>query len=165
MARGHLPQELGIVGVAAPCREPWEQMHGNDQVRRCRSCDLNVYNLDGLTAFEVRDLLMKTEGRLCVRLFVRRDGTLLTRDCPSGWAQVAKLWKDQRARARLAGASPILWVSMALVLTANVIFAAFGTDFWSYFRPRQRDPEYKARLLQGARGRTMGLLIRPVKSK
>lgn len=81
--QGWLPQ-LGVVSVAAPCSEPWEQMSGDAQVRHCGACKLNVYNLSELNADEARLLLNRTEGRMCVRFFVRPDGRLLTRDCPKG---------------------------------------------------------------------------------
>ena len=33
---------------------------------------------------------MNSEGRLCVRFFRRKDGTILTQDCPVGWKAVKK---------------------------------------------------------------------------
>jgi len=45
---------------------------------------LNVYNFAEMTRDEVRDLLARTEGRVCARLYRRADGTVLTRDCPTG---------------------------------------------------------------------------------
>src|SRR5258708_6452212 len=70
--------------VAAPCSSSWEQMVGNDRVRFCESCALNVYNLSAMTAEEAERLVAKKEGRLCVRFFQREDGTVLTQDCPRG---------------------------------------------------------------------------------
>jgi hypothetical protein len=35
-----------------------------------------------MTRSEAEELIAKTEGRLCVRFFQRKDGTVLTRDCP-----------------------------------------------------------------------------------
>jgi len=59
-------------------------MAGDERVRHCTLCSLNVYNFAEMTHDEVRALLVKTEGRLCARLYQRADGTLLTSDCPSG---------------------------------------------------------------------------------
>ncbi len=78
--------ELGVVRVATPCAAKWEQMTGDAQVRHCAACDLNVYHLSALTADDARALILRTEGRLCVRFFTRPDGRLLTRDCPKGVA-------------------------------------------------------------------------------
>jgi hypothetical protein len=70
--------------VASPCSESWDAMRGDDRVRFCGKCRLNVYNLSDLTEREVRELIRRKGGALCGRLFQRRDGTLLTRDCPAG---------------------------------------------------------------------------------
>jgi hypothetical protein len=35
--------------------------------------------------WDAADFVRETEGRLCVRFYRRRDGTLLTEDCPVGW--------------------------------------------------------------------------------
>ena len=45
---------------------------------------MNVYNLSGMTRRQAEELLINSEGRLCVRFYRRRDGTILTKDCPVG---------------------------------------------------------------------------------
>ncbi len=75
---------LDHVRVAAPCSAGWERMTGNERVRFCDQCNLNVYNLSALTRPEAERLIMSTEGRLCVRFYRRADGTILTRNCPVG---------------------------------------------------------------------------------
>jgi hypothetical protein len=79
---------LDEVRIATPCHARWRDMKGDDQVRRCRACDKNVYNLSALSTREVRELLLRTEGKLCVRFFTRADGTLMTSDCPIGLRRV-----------------------------------------------------------------------------
>jgi hypothetical protein len=63
-------------------------MDGDDRKRYCGDCKLNVYNLSGMTKYDAEHLLRMSEGRLCVRYFQRPDGTVLTQDCPVGWAKV-----------------------------------------------------------------------------
>jgi hypothetical protein len=71
--------------VAKPCPASWEAMVGDDRVRRCELCQLNVYNISELTRPEAEALVARSEGtRLCVRFFRREDGTVLTQDCPVG---------------------------------------------------------------------------------
>ena len=65
-------------------------MSGDDRVRFCDSCQLNVYNFSELTSQEVESLVSKTEGRLCGRLYRRSDGTIITRDCPVGLRALRK---------------------------------------------------------------------------
>ncbi|HBB97066.1 MAG TPA: hypothetical protein DC054_16950 [Blastocatellia bacterium] len=75
---------LNHVEVAAPCKADWDQMIGSEQMRFCGQCDLNVYNLSGMTRDEAESLIARNEGRLCVRFYRRTDGSIITRDCPVG---------------------------------------------------------------------------------
>jgi hypothetical protein len=60
-------------------------MRGDERVRFCDQCSLNVYNLSDMTRREAEALLTDAEGgRLCVRFYRRADGTILTRNCPVG---------------------------------------------------------------------------------
>lgn len=59
-------------------------MTGDDRVRHCSECSLKVYNLSEMTRKEAEDVLEKSEGRLCIRIYQRADGTVITRDCPVG---------------------------------------------------------------------------------
>ena len=61
--------------IATPCPISWEQMTGDDRVRFCDHCQLNVYNISELSRSEAETLIASTEGRLCARLFRRADGT------------------------------------------------------------------------------------------
>ena len=79
---------LDNIQVASPCSADWNEMYGNDRKRFCGDCKLNVYNLSDMTRQEAENLLMSSEGRLCVRFFRRADGTVLTKNCPVGWQAV-----------------------------------------------------------------------------
>lgn len=70
--------------IAAPCTVAWESMAGDERVRHCTLCSLNVFNFAEMTRDEIRALLVKTEGRVCARLYKRADGTVITKDCPTG---------------------------------------------------------------------------------
>ena len=52
--------------------------------RFCAQCNLNVYNLSGMTRNEAESLIARNEGRLCVRFYRRADGSIITTDCPLG---------------------------------------------------------------------------------
>lgn len=79
-----MSSRLDRIKIAAPCPITWEQMKGDERVRFCHHCQLNVYNLSSLTKTEAEALLASSEGRSCARLYRRRDGTVLTSDCPVG---------------------------------------------------------------------------------
>ncbi len=76
--------------IASPCDESWANMKGDDRSRHCARCKLNVFNVKELSEQEVRALFVKTEGRVCGRIYRRPDGTVLTRDCPTGLAKVRR---------------------------------------------------------------------------
>jgi len=76
-------------------------MAGNERVRHCSDCKLDVYNFSAMSAAEVERIVSRTEGRLCARFYQRPDGTMLTKNCPVGFR--AALWRATRvASATLA---------------------------------------------------------------
>ena len=79
---------LDKIRIASPCAADWNEMHGDARKRFCGECKRNVYNLSSMTKQEAENLLISSEGRLCVRFYRRTDGTILTRNCPVGWAKV-----------------------------------------------------------------------------
>jgi hypothetical protein len=81
--RARLPL-LEDLRIAAPCKASWDDMVGDDHVRFCGHCEKNVYNLSSLPREEAEALLAARSGKMCVRLFKRADGTVLTNDCPVG---------------------------------------------------------------------------------
>lgn len=81
---------LANLKIASPCSADWEAMSGDDRKRFCGDCKLHVYNLSGMTKYDAENLLRLSEGRLCVRYFERADGTVLTQECPVGWARVKR---------------------------------------------------------------------------
>jgi hypothetical protein len=96
---------LGRVRVAAPCEENWDEMRGDDRVRFCARCSQNVYNLSAMTRGEAERLVVGNEGRICVRFYRRKDGTILTRNCPAG------LIKLRRRVSRVATATAAAAIS------------------------------------------------------
>ena len=75
---------LDRLRIASPCPADWEQMTGDERVRFCDLCHLNVYDISQLTRNEAASLIANTEGRICARLYRRTDGTIITGDCPVG---------------------------------------------------------------------------------
>ncbi|MBX9937963.1 MAG: hypothetical protein K2Y32_01855 [Candidatus Obscuribacterales bacterium] len=65
------------------CPLSWKDLDGNEQVRNCRRCKQNVYNLSMMTRDEAYRFIKETEGKECVAFYQRRDGKLITRDCVS----------------------------------------------------------------------------------
>lgn len=83
--RQYAPLMLPQLRVASPCTADWEKMTGDERVRYCDQCKLNVYNFSAMSAAEIEGLLRKSTGRVCGRLYQRADGTVLTKDCLVGF--------------------------------------------------------------------------------
>jgi len=63
MSRKELIQQLHI---ASPCSVEWDSMIGNDRVRFCEHCRLSVHHVDSLNSKQLRRLIARSHGRLCV---------------------------------------------------------------------------------------------------
>jgi hypothetical protein len=72
--------------IAKPCPASWADMSGDDRVRHCSLCQQNVYDLSTMTRKEVEHVIQAREGRVCVRMYRRDDGKVMTADCPRGLA-------------------------------------------------------------------------------
>lgn len=71
--------------IASPCNARWEDMDGDERVRHCSHCDKDVFNVAGMTRAEAMALVHeRVQSGLCLRMFRRADGTVLTADCPVG---------------------------------------------------------------------------------
>jgi hypothetical protein len=92
-------------------------MTGDDRVRFCGHCQLNVYNISELSRAEAETLIASTEGRICARLYRRADGSVLTKDCPVG-LRALRMRVAKRAAAVLAA-------------VVSLSSAAFGQPVWS----------------------------------
>ncbi len=114
MARFDSP--LNNVKIASPCSANWDEMFGNERRRFCGECKLNVYNLSEMTRFDAENLLAASEGRICVRYFQRRDGTILTADCPVGWARV-----KQRMSAAAAAVFSMIIAFLGSVAAVSLV--------------------------------------------
>jgi hypothetical protein len=109
---------LDNVHVAAPCPADWNQMSGTERVRFCQQCNLNVYNLSSMTKREAEAFVSNAEaaeGRVCIRYYRRRDGTILTSNCPVGLGAI------KRRLSRTA---------TALVSALLGLFAGLGAYFF-----------------------------------
>jgi hypothetical protein len=108
--------EVDQIEIRSPCTVAWDEMRpagGDGRVRFCGECRQNVYNIEMMSRGEARRLIAMREGRTCVRILRRPDGTVVTADC----------WARLRA-ARRRGFLPFLGM---LVLVGFTELIAIGT--------------------------------------
>ena len=105
--------------VATPCPARWEDMTGDDKVRHCALCNLDVHNFVAMEPAEADAILSRHfnpdgsaiagAGRVCGMLARRADGTYLLQDCPVGLASlkaaVRNAWLRIAAAVGLLGAA------------------------------------------------------------
>ncbi|MBK8212454.1 MAG: hypothetical protein IPK71_01785 [Myxococcales bacterium] len=103
---------LDKVQIASPCGESWADMTGDDKARYCGKCEKHVYNLSAMTREEAELVMLEKEGNLCVRLYRRKDGTVITADCPVG---------VRRKRLRLVGVLTVGAAAMAAGVSAALL--------------------------------------------
>jgi hypothetical protein len=69
---------LNNVTIPSPCNADWNQMIGNDQVRFCEHCKLDVHNLSQMTRNQAERLVARANGRLCARYHYDPAGRPIT---------------------------------------------------------------------------------------
>jgi hypothetical protein len=103
---------LENIRIASPCSADWDEMTGTDAVRFCGQCEKNVYNLSAMTRAEAEALVTAKDSKMCVRLYQRKDGTVLTQDCPVG---VRRLRIRSRLWATVTGATATAALMLGVV--------------------------------------------------
>jgi hypothetical protein len=137
------PQKLPVlenVAIAAPCKASWDAMVGDDRVRFCGQCEKNVYNLSAMPRQEAEALLAAREGKMCVRLYKRADGTVMTSDCPVG----VKRRRRRRAVAGVLAGGGMLAATAGMLATATAQMGAPQRNF-----PNVPEVQGSAVILQG----------------
>jgi hypothetical protein len=82
--------DLDRISIDSPCPMAWDDMAGNERVRFCSQCKLNVYDISAMTTSEAESFIANAEGRICAKLYRRADGSIMTRDCPVGLRAIRK---------------------------------------------------------------------------
>jgi hypothetical protein len=134
---------LNALRIASPCSAAWEEMVGDERVRHCRGCQQSVYNLSGMSAEEAVALLREKEGKVCVRLYRRTDGTVLTADCPVGRRQ--RLWRSVRRLAAVTAG----WLGWVVLAECSQDRPRIDSSVQVRPAPRQPEEEAPGRHLMG----------------
>jgi len=78
-----VPDDFTLEDITIPiaCNVPWDTMRGDERTRFCGACKLHVYNVAQLSRGEAETLIRDSGGNVCVRIFQRPDGTVVTKSC------------------------------------------------------------------------------------
>lgn len=83
--------------IASPCSADWDRMKGDERVRYCPECKLNVYNFDAMESAEIESLVRNREGRLCARFYARPTAPFLHRIAQSVSEPKSAAFRAQQA--------------------------------------------------------------------
>jgi hypothetical protein len=122
MKRENVRRRLDVVDqviISSPCSVPWEGMRGDGRVRFCGQCRQNVYNVESLDRREARRLIAEREGRVCLRILRRDDGTVVTADC---WTRL----RAARRRGVVAFVAMLVVVGFAQLWAMRLGLRALG---------------------------------------
>ena len=104
---------LNNVTINSPCTADWNSMIGNDQVRFCEHCSLEVHNLSRMTRNQAERLVARSNGRLCVRYHHDPAGRPVT--LPVG----QKLHRISRRVSRIAAGAFTATLSVTSAVAQN----------------------------------------------
>jgi hypothetical protein len=121
---------LDAIRIGSPCDERWEDMPGDERARACARCELQVFNLAGMSRTEAAALIGGADGRVCARIVRRPDGTVLTRDCPVALARLRR-----RAALMVAGLLGMFAAAAGLVMAAVQRDRGGWGDGWAHRLP------------------------------
>jgi ankyrin repeat protein len=116
-------RSLDQITIPTPCNADWDSMVGNDQVRFCEHCNLQVTDLSSMTRRQAMQMVARSKGRVCVRYIQRPDGRLLTRKMPE------RLYRISRRVSRIAAG--------AFTATLSLSSAAAQTPSTSSLQSRE----------------------------
>lgn len=118
---GHCGNDvLDKIYIAAPCDADWNAMKGDDSKRFCGDCKLNVYNISSMSSRDARKLITTSEGRLCLKLYRRKDGTIITDNCPVGLRKI----RDRIKKVAIAVCLACVWLGLISDASAQGLVGA-----------------------------------------
>lgn len=131
--RRELKNRIQSYFVASPCSMSWSDMTGDEAVRYCGECKLNIHNLSSLADQEVVALLdRKRSGeRICTYFYRRDDGTIATDNCP-------KCLKIFRRKLQVCAASMLFalcWLWAGQADAQGLVDPRYGQSTGAYANP------------------------------
>ena len=70
--------------IVYKCPMQWEdlkKLSNQDRARYCERCELKVYDLVGLSAEEVKELMRQNKDTICGQAYIRKDNKVMLQRC------------------------------------------------------------------------------------
>ncbi len=112
--------------ISQPCSQDWRAMSGDNKLRYCEHCQLNVHNLDAMSLAEQEVLLAQRGTRHCIA-YVGTDRSIRVRT--GTWLLIQRLLRPWRAAlALVAFVLPFGTSGCATAHSPPAVAASQGTD-------------------------------------
>jgi hypothetical protein len=122
-------KSLRSITVTSPCLADWEQMTGNDQIRFCEHCSLQVHNISEMTYSRAARLVARSQGRLCVRYYRDSQGAAITK------RPATRLHQIGRRTSRLAAGAFSATLSLATAAAQSPLGVQSNSSYNTQARP------------------------------
>ncbi len=110
---------LEQIRIAAPCSVPWDSMQGDSRKRFCEQCQLHVYNISDMTRQVAEEFLQQEKGRVCINMYKREDGTVLTQDCPVGLKAIRRKFRKMMFLVGSLAVSTLMGIGLYQKISKN----------------------------------------------
>lgn len=104
---------LDRISTSSPCTVAWDDMTGTQRVRDCSQCSRPVFNISNMSTVEAEAFLKVNGDSQCLAYYRRKDGTIMTDDCPIGLRKIRNTLRWAKKAAGLL-ISTVLSVSAAI---------------------------------------------------
>jgi hypothetical protein len=105
--------DIQDVVITLPCKMRWDEMQGDDKVRFCDQCQLNVHNISSMTTPEARNVLKRRQNeRTCVFMYRDANGKIAVDNCPT-------MLRQMRLRVNICATALLLTLTWSIAVTAS----------------------------------------------
>jgi hypothetical protein len=136
--------------ITSPCSENWDAMSGNDRIRFCSHCQSSVHDLSTLSRKQIKRLVLRSKGRLCVRYSAVNPRPAVT--------PARVLYKIGRRTSMIAASAFSASLSLSTAMAANV---SSRQDLGSHLKNVVAATYLNETSVAGGSGRIHGVIFDP----
>ena len=105
-------------------------MQGDDKIRHCDSCNKNVFNLINMSSKEIEETLLAqmVTSQVCVRMYKRSDGTVVTADCVSVKEKLKRSIRKSALHAQAYTAAVLALIGISAIRSDALAQDAFDVE-------------------------------------
>lgn len=157
---------LNSLFLSYPCPISWDTMDGNERERLCRQCDKKVFNISDMTESEANAFLSERNGNdLCVKFFMRSDGTIKTDNCPRYLRPARNTFRYLQYALTSIGAFVMSSFHLSAIAAEKGLFHIKFESHWTEYLPMtgaRATDEVRCALYQVYNARAKGISLNAI---